>query len=164
VTFFDLSTNNPTSWSWTFEGGEPAISNEETPTVTYMEPGLYSVSLLTSNRAGDGTTEAKTEYIEVMRPVSNNDPVGRETNLAVYPNPTTGRINIRMEGTAGKQIAFELFDLTGRRVADLGIVNGIGGTGIWSYDLDEASTKAQVLVLKITLNGEATHRMIKLTR
>ncbi|MEL6275710.1 MAG: PKD domain-containing protein, partial [Bacteroidota bacterium] len=31
----DLSTGDPTSWTWTFEGGEPASSTEQNPTVTY---------------------------------------------------------------------------------------------------------------------------------
>ncbi|MBQ3991265.1 MAG: PKD domain-containing protein, partial [Bacteroidales bacterium] len=39
VTFTDLSTNMPTSWSWTFEGGTPATSTEQNPTVTYNEAG-----------------------------------------------------------------------------------------------------------------------------
>ncbi|TXF87791.1 DUF839 domain-containing protein [Neolewinella aurantiaca] len=164
VTFFDLSTNNPTSWDWIFEGGSPATSNVEMPTVTYTEPGTYAVSLVTGNRAGSGTTEAKTSYIEVMRPVSSNDPVGQGTNLAVFPNPTAGKINIRMEETAGKKITFQLFDLTGRLLADIGVVDGIAGTGIWSYDTADLAVQGQVVVLKVTLDGEATHRMIRLTK
>ncbi|MEO0733671.1 MAG: PKD domain-containing protein, partial [Bacteroidota bacterium] len=163
VTFFDLSTNNPTSWNWTFDGAEPATSTDSMPTVTYAEPGLYSVSLETGNRAGNGT-ETKTEYIEVMRAVSTDDPVGRSTNLTVFPNPTTGRINIRMDETAGKRISFELFDLTGRRLAHLGEVNGIGGTGVWSYDTGELAAETKAVVLKVTLDGKATHRVIQLTR
>ncbi|MEL7160368.1 MAG: alkaline phosphatase PhoX, partial [Bacteroidota bacterium] len=163
VTFFDLSSNNPTSWNWTFDGAEPAASTDSMPTVTYAEPGLYSVSLETANRAGNGTV-TKTEYIEVMRTVGTDDPVGRSTNLNVYPNPTTGRINIRMDETAGKRISFELFDLTGRRLSYLGEVNGIGGTGIWSYDANELAAGAKAVVLKVTLDGKATHRVIQLTR
>ena len=37
------------SWEWTFEGGTPETSTEQNPTVTYEEPGTYSVSLTTSN-------------------------------------------------------------------------------------------------------------------
>lgn len=64
VTFTDLSTNMPTSWSWTFEGGTPATSNLQNPTVTYSEPGEYTVTLVASNAFGSDT-ETKTEYISV---------------------------------------------------------------------------------------------------
>ena len=64
VTFTDLSTNMPTSWSWTFEGGTPATSTEQNPTVTYSEPGEYTVTLVASNAFGSDT-ETKTEYISV---------------------------------------------------------------------------------------------------
>lgn len=64
VTFTDLSENIPTSWSWTFEGGTPAISTEQNPTVTYSDPGEYTVTLVASNAFGSDT-ETKTEYISV---------------------------------------------------------------------------------------------------
>ena len=64
VTFTDLSTNMPTSWSWTFNGGTPATSTLQNPTVTYNEPGEYTVTLVASNAFGSDT-ETKTEYISV---------------------------------------------------------------------------------------------------
>ncbi len=64
VTFNDLSENIPTSWSWTFDGGTPATSTEQNPTVTYSEPGEYTVTLVASNAFGSDT-ETKTEYISV---------------------------------------------------------------------------------------------------
>ena len=51
VHFRDLSTGNVTSWSWTFEGGEPATSTEQNPVVTYNHAGTYAVTLT----VGDGT-------------------------------------------------------------------------------------------------------------
>jgi PKD repeat protein len=52
VQFIDQSQNNPTSWLWTFEGGEPASSTQQNPTVTYLIPGVYNVSLEVSNTNG----------------------------------------------------------------------------------------------------------------
>jgi len=62
VNFTDLSTNNPTSWSWTFgDGGTSAAQN---PSHVYTDPGTYTVSLTASNAFGsDG--ETKTAYITV---------------------------------------------------------------------------------------------------
>jgi PKD repeat protein len=64
VTFTDQSTNNPTSWSWTFEGGTPATSTDRNPTVTYNTPGLFDVTLIASNAQGSDS-EAKVDYINV---------------------------------------------------------------------------------------------------
>ena len=64
VNFTDLSTNNPTSWSWSFEGGSPSSSSSENPTVTYNTAGTYDVSLTAYNSAGNDT-ETKTTYITV---------------------------------------------------------------------------------------------------
>lgn len=65
VDFSDDSYNAVTSRTWTFQGGTPATSTQENPTVTYNTPGLYEVEL----SATDGTTtdvETKTAYIRVL--------------------------------------------------------------------------------------------------
>lgn len=64
VAFTDLSTNVPTSWAWTFPGGDPATSSSQNPTVTYASAGTYDVTLVATNGAGSDT-ELKTGYITV---------------------------------------------------------------------------------------------------
>ena len=55
--FFDLSSNFPTSWSWTFQGATPGTSSLQNPTgITYPTTGgCYSVSLTVSNACGSNT-------------------------------------------------------------------------------------------------------------
>ena len=56
VTFTDLSTNSPTTWTWTFEGGTPATYTGQTPpTVNYATAGKYLVSLTVTNATGNDT-------------------------------------------------------------------------------------------------------------
>jgi len=64
IQFTDLSYYNPTSWLWSFEGGEPSTSTEQNPTVSYSTPGLYNVSL-TVWRDGHSTSITKTNYIGI---------------------------------------------------------------------------------------------------
>ena len=66
VNFTDLSTNSPTSWSWSFTGGTPATSTTQNPTgITYNTAGTYAVTLTATNSFGsDG--ETKTAYITVV--------------------------------------------------------------------------------------------------
>lgn len=64
VQFTDQSTNNPTSWAWSFAGGTPASSSAQNPSVTYATAGTYTVSLTATNSAGSNTM-TKTNYITV---------------------------------------------------------------------------------------------------
>lgn len=64
VHFTDTSTNVPTVWEWTFEGGTPATSSLQNPEVLYNTPGTYDVTLNTVNQFGSNT-KTMTDYITV---------------------------------------------------------------------------------------------------
>lgn len=62
VTFRDESTGNPTSWNWEFTG--VGLSTLQNPSVTFSQPGTYSITLVVRN--ADGTNGiTKTDYITV---------------------------------------------------------------------------------------------------
>lgn len=153
VTFTDLSENIPTSWSWTFEGGTPATSNLQNPTVTYSEAGEYTVTLVATNAFGSGT-ETKTEYISVAAVYNmSNDPIyacggtykdpGGDSN---YPNnanytqtiyPSTEGAYVRLNFTSFSLQAasgwystcsdlFYIYD--GTSTSATALVNGVCGT------------------------------------
>lgn len=65
VTFVNTSSNDPTSYMWTFEGGTPATSTAEDPTVTFESAGLYDVQLVAQNANGTDT-ELKEDYVQVQ--------------------------------------------------------------------------------------------------
>ncbi|MBN2681958.1 MAG: T9SS type A sorting domain-containing protein [Bacteroidales bacterium] len=64
VIFTDQSTNIPTSWSWTFNGGTPGTSTNQNPSVVYNTPGTYDVSLTVTNASGTNSI-TQTAYITV---------------------------------------------------------------------------------------------------
>lgn len=64
VNFTDQSEFSPDVWSWSFPGGTPAQSNEQNPAVVYSEPGVYTVTLTTTNEEGSNE-EVKTNFITV---------------------------------------------------------------------------------------------------
>jgi PKD repeat protein len=65
VTFSDESFNgSPNSWNWTFTGGTPSSSTVQNPTVTYANPGVYTVTMTASNAAGSDAV-TKTSFITV---------------------------------------------------------------------------------------------------
>jgi len=70
ISFNDLSTNNPTSWSWSFPGGSPSTASNANPVVTYSTPGTYTVTLLAGNAGGTGTL-TQSALIKVNAVVAN---------------------------------------------------------------------------------------------
>lgn len=55
IFFTDLSTNAPTSWQWSFPGGNPVSSNLQNPEVLYCTVGTYDATLIASNGFGSDT-------------------------------------------------------------------------------------------------------------
>lgn len=91
VNFTDLSTNQPTSWSWTFgDGGTSTIKN---PSRTYTASGLYTVSLTASNATGSDK-KTKTNYIQV-------DAVGSSGDCDTIRYPLSGKLTLYRNGTDG---------------------------------------------------------------
>jgi len=64
INYLDNSVGNPTSWSWTFPGGNPATSTEANPTVSYDSEGVYTVSLVVANAFGTDF-ETLTDFVTV---------------------------------------------------------------------------------------------------
>ncbi|MDG2227895.1 MAG: zinc-dependent metalloprotease family protein [Flavobacteriales bacterium] len=65
IDFTDVSAGNPVSWSWVFNGGNPAISSDQNPVgIQYASSGIYDVELTVSNGAGSNTI-TETSYINV---------------------------------------------------------------------------------------------------
>lgn len=57
ISFTDNSTGSPTSWTWNFPGGMPAVSSLQNPgSVCYNNAGTYPVILIVTNAFGADTT------------------------------------------------------------------------------------------------------------
>lgn len=72
VTFTDMSTNTPTSWSWNFDPASVTYtggtnSSSQHPQVQFNAKGPYTVSLSATNSYGSDS-ETKTGYIQVGTP------------------------------------------------------------------------------------------------
>ncbi len=112
VTFTDMSVGGtPTSWSWTFEGGEPATSTEQNPVVTYNTVGTYDVTLTVS----DGTntdTYVRNDYIDVSVGVDENV-LG---SLIIYPNPFTNQLVINYYLKEDSRVKISILNTLGQEV------------------------------------------------
>jgi len=87
VEFTDASSGNVISWEWEFEGGDPATSSDQNPTVAYFNAGTYDV-VLTISDGSDSNTLTLEDYIAVMAaPATPEKPTGPDV-VASTPNST----------------------------------------------------------------------------
>jgi PKD repeat protein len=104
VQFTDLSSNGPTSWSWTFgDGGSSTAAN---PGHTYTAAGTYTVTLTVSNPYGSDS-ETKAGYITVTEPTGGG--TMHVADILVYPLPSGrkyyGRAEITIVDDGGAPVA-----------------------------------------------------------
>ncbi|MFA5331591.1 MAG: PKD domain-containing protein [Methanoregula sp.] len=64
VQFVDSSTNNPSSWAWSF--GDGGTSDEQNPTHIYKKAGTFAVTLTATNSAGSNTV-SKSNFITATK-------------------------------------------------------------------------------------------------
>jgi PKD repeat protein len=67
--FIDNSSNNPTSWAWSFPGGKPTTSTAQNPWVKYNTAGTYNATLTVTNAYGNNQ-KVRTNYITVEAPTA----------------------------------------------------------------------------------------------
>ena len=69
IDFFDLSTNNPTSWQWYFPGAVPDTSTLQNPTgIYYASSGTFPVTLVACNSIGCDSVTFSTFINELPTP------------------------------------------------------------------------------------------------
>ena len=97
VSFTDVSTGGPTSWSWNF--GDGNTSTQQNPTHTYSTAGTYSVSLTASNATGSATA-SKTNYIVVTVPPPDFTITASPSSASVVAGGTA-RYTVTLAATNG---------------------------------------------------------------
>jgi len=72
VNYYDHSLGNDiVSWEWTFEGGNPATSNEPSPeNINYENIGEYDVTLVITNGSGETDTKFIEDYMVIKEAVA----------------------------------------------------------------------------------------------
>lgn len=117
INLIDLSSNNPTGWSWSitpatfsWEGGTNASSRF--PKVKFSAAGTYSVSLTASNTVGPNTAN-KNNYITIGGPSSVKDL--NPLSIQAFPNPATSYVQVSLIGSIGAS-DLRLFALDGREI------------------------------------------------
>ena len=153
VQFTDQSTNNPTSWSWTF--GDGGTSTAQYPSYTYANPGTYTVSLTASNQFGFDT-KTKIDYITALpepnadfiaNPISGYAPLTVQFTDESSGNPTSWQWDFDDGGTSTEQNPSYTYTNPGTYTVSLTATNNCGS---------DTKTKPDYIEVKPTQKADFT--------
>ncbi len=90
TTNFANDSENATSYQWLFPGGQPAISTNFEPSVTFELPGEYPVSLIATNSQGSDTSSFSITVLSPVPVAEFNFQINNQTvnfnNQSAYAN------------------------------------------------------------------------------
>ena len=162
VSFTDQSTENPTSWSWTF--GDGGTSTAQNPGHTYTSAGVYTVTLTATNAYGsDG--ETKTNYITVTAPAAPVAAFVGTPTSGSYPlevaftdqssgNPTSWSWTFGDGGTSTAQNPSHEYTAAGVYTVSLTATSAYGSDG--ETKTDYITVTEPGVTTFVTANGETS--------
>ncbi len=146
VNFNDLSSGNIITWSWEFEGGDPATSTLANPVVTYALPGAYDVTLTISN-GSDTLFLTQPDYI-VVHPAPNI-PGTPEGDSLVCTNYVLTSEYLTTGSTFSDSYVWQLLPATAGSIAGTGTTATVTWTTNW-----EGTASISVKGVNSTCEGE----------
>ncbi len=153
VMFEDLSQNNPASWEWAFEGGNPMTSAEQNPEITYDAEGTFDVSLTVSNVAGSDEI-TKPDFITVL-PLTYIMENGSHDRFTIGPNPVDESLYISQDTEKPVPLIATVFNSQGKMVVSERFSQNRNA-------LSFVGLKDGLYVLKITTGGTAkSYKILK---
>jgi PKD repeat protein len=152
VKFTDTSTNKPTGWTWTFQGGTPATASTKKVDVVYNTPGVYQVKLVAANYIGNDT-KIKMGYITVVTDCATLITTAvTKTKMQVYPNPTKSMLYLKSPQNV---LNIEIYDATGRKVME-----SKPNQKDASINMERLSAGMYMMKTR-TIDGEEVYKIIK---
>jgi PKD repeat protein len=154
LNFTDLSTGDPTRWTWSFEGGDPNSSYVQHPTgIVYEQEGAYDVQLKSQNAYGSHTV-LKEDYILVGAVTVSE--INRNKGLLVYPNPTRGNLNIRFLEEEG-DLNIKIYNASGALINSIKATNPVN-----RINIDMSGLQPGFYLLKIETDSTIISRKVSL--
>ncbi len=161
------------SWNWEFEGGTPATSTAQNPTVTYNSAGTYGVRLTVTNADGESDTKYVPNMINVVSAFNMHDgeehtcgamfydnggPNGQYTSnqtsvLTIYPDTEGGIIQVEFQSfeMEGNYDFLYIYDGTSTSATQIGQYTGSTSPGVVT-----ATNAAGALTFKMTSDSSVT--------
>jgi parallel beta-helix repeat protein len=136
VTFTDITTGSPTSWSWIF--GDGSTSNVQNPVHKYTQTGKYTVTLTASNAAGSNSITKSSYETVLIPPVASftATPITGKAPLTVTfadkstNNPTAWSWNFGDKSSSTAKNPVHKYTQTGKYTVILTVKNAAGSNSV----------------------------------
>ncbi|MEZ4979456.1 MAG: T9SS type A sorting domain-containing protein [Chitinophagales bacterium] len=133
--FQDLSLYSPNKWTWTFgDGGNP--SPQPNPNKIYSASGTYNVCLKAENRFNlapfNKVASEKCEDVVISGIADRNV---LDAAVAIFPNPSTGLVNVEISETNASSLKVEITNLLGEVISTREITE-VNGKEVLSFNLE----------------------------
>lgn len=116
------------------------------------------MALIATNGTGTGPIELKIDLMSISEALGLAASTFGEA-LVLYPNPTGGSVNIELTLQGGEDLVIELFDIAGRKIADLERARVSAGTQVLTFDLGQHLNAIQLVLIKTTAGGQSDSRL-----
>ncbi|MEZ4847460.1 MAG: S8 family serine peptidase [Bacteroidia bacterium] len=152
VIFTDLSTNAQ-AWLWNF--GDGNTSNQQNPTHTYNQEGVYVVSL--SAIGPDGCADAFTDTLVVIEKEINTSLEQENSPLfEIYPNPSPGIFHIIFKHQVSAPVFLQVFDMRGKQIISTQFKENTGE----KMELDLRSFSNGIYYFRLETEGKGWDRKL----
>jgi hypothetical protein len=132
-----LTSSTGSAYQWIDCATNTPIAGATQQTYTVTDNGSYAVIVTNATNCSATSSCVVVDYIGLDE--------NKNLSLNVYPNPTTGNINIAINGTtANYNVSVE--DMNGRIVAEFGQL--IHGNGVYNLNLTKVVTGVYFIKLK----------------
>jgi hypothetical protein len=155
VQYFGTCPDNPTQWSWFFNGGTPLTSNQQNPVVTYSGTGQFICALSVSG-GPNGCSAALSQDVDTVVIISTALP-----DLSRDPFRITSFTaeRIEVENLEAQRVTMTLTDLAGRSVRT--IYEGVLPAGRTILPLHTTDMRAGIYFLSLaTPDGVTTRKFM----
>ncbi len=149
VTFSDLSTGNPDSYTWFF--GDNYSSTERNPVHTYDNPGVYSVELMIENKLKT-SKENKPNMVIVREGTAVSTFQSKSYNLKPLSIPFSDNISFELDLLRTSAVTLTIHDLYGNKLNTL--ANGNYNAGSHRFLFNGSDLAAGVYFYRLLINGE----------
>jgi PKD repeat protein len=146
LNYTDISTGNPISWKWTFEGGDPATSTQRNPgAIRYNRLGKYSVTLIVTNEFGTDSL-TREDFITVVPGVFPNP--GNDYFYVLTGNETSEKCNVTVVDAQGRTVFNESINQSSGGFSKVSCANWPSGVYVVKVDCNELSYREKLIKVK----------------
>ncbi|MCX6275591.1 MAG: T9SS type A sorting domain-containing protein [Bacteroidetes bacterium] len=155
VQYFGSSPDNPSAWSWFFNGGTPLTSSMQNQTVTYAMPGTYICALTVSGGPNNCSSSLSSaiDSVTITSTGIENQLSKTDAIEIVY----LGSRKFQIINSVAQNVTIELLDMTGRKAAVVfrgRLESGINKLGFYTPDLNSGYYLLQVIGDNTTRSGK----------